>query len=56
MNERENPEICRCPCHAPGRVAIHFVACCRLCPFCQQRIKTYRFDEHAKDCQFPRPR
>lgn len=41
-----NDDICKCPCHEPGKKIIHCAPCCHKCPECGLRIWSSKYKQH----------
>lgn len=41
---------CTCECHIPGQYALHFKACCIVCPDCKAQIKPRFETAHEVKC------
>lgn len=44
-----NEDICECVCHSDPSV-MHCFPCCDKCPFCEQRIRSYKIPTHHARC------
>lgn len=51
LEQEDNPDLCRCDCHAVGVEVRHCVPCCRQCPHCGQEIRVAVYESHIVKCE-----
>ena len=52
---KTNPNIefekCQCSCHNSEFMVMHFMPCCNICKYCEQRIDILSYEEHIEVCK-----
>ena len=44
-------EKCKCSCHNSKFNVMHFMPCCNICKYCEQRINILSYDDHIEVCK-----